>query len=104
MITQEAAAPGGARVDRAAATFRLLSDPTRLRILAALVRGERSVSELADDVGANPPAVSQHLAKLRAARVVDSRRQGNRILYAAPDGRVADLLAEALAVLEPARG
>ena len=49
----------------------------------ALLHGEHSVNELADHVGARPPAVSQHLAKLRAAGLVRTRRDGNRIFYAA---------------------
>jgi DNA-binding transcriptional ArsR family regulator len=61
--------------------LKLLGDETRLRVIWALLEGEYSVNELADRVGAQPAAVSQHLAKLRLARLVRSRREGTRIYY-----------------------
>ena len=76
--------------------LKLLADPTRLRIVWALLHGEHSVNELADHVGARPPAVSQHLAKLRAATLVRTRRDGNRIYYAARNEHIEHLAAEAL--------
>jgi DNA-binding transcriptional ArsR family regulator len=68
--------PAPEAVDSAAETLRILSDPTRLRILWALSQGESSVACLAELSGANPTSVSQHLAKLRLAGVVWARRQG----------------------------
>jgi DNA-binding transcriptional ArsR family regulator len=76
--------------------FRLLSDPTRIRLLWALRQGESSVSCLAELVGASPTAVSQHLSKLRWAKLVSVRREGTFAYYSAADGPVAHLLAEAL--------
>jgi DNA-binding transcriptional ArsR family regulator len=61
-----------------------------------LLHGEHSVSNLADHVGAQPSAVSQHLAKLRMARVVRVRREGNRMFYAAENAHVRRLVEEAL--------
>jgi len=77
-------------------TFKLLADNTRLRILWALLHGEHSVNNLAAHVGAQPAAVSQHLAKLRMARLVKVRRKGNHMFYAAEDAHVRQLVAEAL--------
>ena len=77
-------------------TLKLLADPTRLRILWALLHGEHSVSHLADHVGAAAPGVSQHLAKLRLAHLVKTRREGNRIFYLADDDHVRRLVEEAL--------
>src|ERR1700737_2370244 len=77
-------------------TFKLLADYTRLKILWALLHGEHSVSNLADHVGAQPSAVSQHLAKLRMARLVKVRREGNRMFYAAEDDHVLGLVEQAL--------
>jgi SAM-dependent methyltransferase len=51
---------------------------------------------LADHIGAQPAAVSQHLAKLRLARLVKTRRQGNFVLYLAEDDHVRRLVEEAL--------
>jgi DNA-binding transcriptional ArsR family regulator len=80
----------------AVTTFKLLGDVTRLKILWALLHGEHSVNELATHVGANPPAVSQQLAKLRAAGLVRVRREGNRLFYAAKDAHVLRLVEQAL--------
>ena len=77
-------------------TLKLLADDTRLRILWALLHGEHSVNELASHVGAQPAAVSQHLAKLRLGRLVRVRREGTRKFYAADDVHVRQLVEEAL--------
>ncbi|MHB1086237.1 MAG: ArsR/SmtB family transcription factor [Minisyncoccota bacterium] len=61
--------------------LKLASDPTRLKILWALLHGEHSVNELAEHVGAKPGAVSQHLGKLRMAQIVEVNRDGNRMYY-----------------------
>jgi len=83
-------------VDVAVRTFQLLGDGTRLRLLWALLHGEHSVGELARDIGAQPSAVSQHLAKLRLTRLVRTRRAGHRVFYSADDVHVERLLREAL--------
>jgi ArsR family transcriptional regulator, zinc-responsive transcriptional repressor len=58
--------------------FRMLADPTRIRVLWALTGGELAVNELAEQLGKPAPSVSQHLAKLRMARVVGDRRRGTK--------------------------
>ena len=88
--------PSEAQVSVATDAFRLLSDPTRIKLLWALLQGESSVSCLADLVGASPTAVSQHLSKLRWAKLVSVRREGTFAYYSAADEHVARLLAEAL--------
>lgn len=82
----------------------MLSDPTRVKILWALFQGESSVNALAGLVGAAPTAVSQHLAKLRLAGLVESRRQGTFAYYWATDTHVHRLLAEALSHAEHITG
>jgi DNA-binding transcriptional ArsR family regulator len=89
--------------------FRMLADPTRIKILWALLHGESSVAHLAGVVGATPAAVSQHLAKLRLAKLVRVRREGTFAYYSAVDDHVARLLTEALdhaehQVVDPAGG
>ena len=88
--------PSDVEVDAAVRVLKLLADPTRLRIVWALLHGEHSVNDLADHVGARPPAVSQHLAKLRAADLVRVRRDGNRLFYAARNEHIERLAVEAL--------
>jgi DNA-binding transcriptional ArsR family regulator len=88
--------PTEAQVEVASDAFRLLADPTRIKLLWALLQGESSVSCLADLVGASPTAVSQHLSKLRWAKLVQVRREGTFAYYSAADDHVTRLLAEAL--------
>jgi len=80
----------------AAETFRMLADPTRIKLLWALLQGESSVTCLAELAGVSPTSVSQHLAKLRLAGLVRGRREGTFIYYTAADTHVQALLAEAL--------
>lgn len=96
--------PDDAHADLVAGTFRMLADPTRVKILWALLQGESSVTALADLVGASTTGVSQHLAKLRLAGLVDSRREGTFIVYSAQDPHVHRLLAEALSHAEHETG
>jgi DNA-binding transcriptional ArsR family regulator len=88
--------PGDDEARAAAERFRLLADPTRVKILWALSQGETSVACLAELVGATPTAVSQHLSKLRLAGLVRGRRDGTFVHYTAVDADVAALLAAAL--------
>lgn len=80
--------------DRAVAVLKAVADPSRYRLLWALSHEELPVSRLAELLGAHVAATSQHLAKLRAAGLVASRRDGTRIYYRAA-GRVRVLLEEA---------
>lgn len=88
--------PNEEQVNLAAETFRMLADATRVKVLWALLQGESSVACLAELVGATPTAVSQHLAKLRLARLVKTRREGTFVYYSAADVHVRRLLEEAL--------
>jgi DNA-binding transcriptional ArsR family regulator len=63
-------------VELAVEIFKMLADATRVRIVLALRDGELSVNTLAKVVGKSPAAVSQHLAKLRLARMVATRHGG----------------------------
>ena len=76
--------------------FRMLSDPTRVQLLWALVERELSVTELADAVGKPAPSVSQHLAKLRMARLVRTRRQGTTIHYSLENDHIRQLVTDAV--------
>lgn len=73
--------PADDEVDLAAETFRMLADPTRLRLALRLLQGEQSGNDLARAIGRPASGVSQHLAKLRLARLVDTRREGTTIHY-----------------------
>jgi DNA-binding transcriptional ArsR family regulator len=96
VTTQVTAIPSADELQSAVGMLKLLGDETRLRIIWALLDGEHSVNELAGLIGAQPAAVSQHLAKLRLARLVRSRREGTRIFYVADDAHVRRLVEEVL--------
>ena len=76
--------------------FRMLADPTRIRVLWALTGGELAVNELAEQLGKPAPSVSQHLAKLRMARLVRTRRDGTTIFYSLENGHVGQLVTDAV--------
>jgi DNA-binding transcriptional ArsR family regulator len=61
--------------------FQALADPSRRAIFEALTRGEASVKELTAHFAISQPAVSQHLAILKDAGLVNSRREGRRVYY-----------------------
>lgn len=66
---------------RASSLLKAMANPTRLMVLCQIAHGERSVSELEQAVGLSQSALSQHLAVLRAKRLVTTRRAGQTILY-----------------------
>jgi len=73
---------------RRAELCRVLTDPKRLLILDALRHGERSVGELADELGCTLPNTSQHLAQLRSAGLVAGRREGTTVHYRLAEPRI----------------
>lgn len=76
--------------------FRMLADATRVQVLWALTSREMSVNELAEHVGKPAPSVSQHLAKLRMARLVRTRREGTTIFYSMENEHVCQLVTDAV--------
>lgn len=69
------------RVHEAAGVLKAMASETRLKIMCALSEGELPVNHLAEMTGQSQSAVSQHLAKLRAAGLVESRRDAQTIYY-----------------------
>lgn len=78
-------------LDLIATRFRLLGEPVRLKILAALATGERSAGELVALTGAGQPNVSKHLAVLAQGGLVKRRKMGTSIYYAVADPTVYTL-------------
>lgn len=85
------------QINAAADVLKLVCEPTRLKILWALLHGEHSVGALAKHVEAQQAAVSQHLAKLRAAQIVRVRRDGNTMYYLAENEHILRMITDALA-------
>jgi ArsR family transcriptional regulator, lead/cadmium/zinc/bismuth-responsive transcriptional repressor len=73
--------------------FRLLGDPTRLKlVLACMTQQTASAGALAEAVGASPSLVSHHLRLLKAARLVSSKRDGKQIFYQISDAHIQSVL------------
>lgn len=88
--------PSDEQVDLAVEVFRMLADPTRVRILWVLLDAERSVNEIVEILGKPQSAVSQHLAKLRLARLVLPRKDGIQVFYRVVNDHVRQLVADAV--------
>lgn len=91
-----------AAADDAASVMRALSNPARLRLLCALVGGEKSVGELEKVLGASQSYVSGQLARLRAEGLVACDRDGRIIRYRLSDPRVTPVLERLYEVFCPA--
>ena len=88
---REGAVPA-AELDRLARTFKMLGDPTRLKIVMALQAGEMCVCDLAAYLGISESAASHQLRRLSDMALVKNRRDGQVLYYALDDGHVAGLL------------
>ncbi|PCN46448.1 transcriptional regulator [Curtobacterium sp. 'Ferrero'] len=89
--------PESEYVELAVEVFAMLADVTRVKIVLALRgAGEMSVNNLAEVVDKSPAAVSQHLAKLRLARMVSTRREGTTVFYRLTDEHASELVIDAV--------
>lgn len=84
----------------AAEILALLGDRTRLALLHALAQHEADVTTLTERCGAQRPAVSQHLARLRLSGLVTTRKEGRRVIYALADGHLRRVVDEALSLAD----
>lgn len=91
-------------VELAVEIFAMLADATRVRIILALREGEMAVGALAELVEKSPPAVSQHLAKMRLARIVSTRQDGTKVMYRLANEHARQLVADAIYQAEHALG
>lgn len=105
MHTQDTVhAPDLMHANLAAESFRILSDPTRIRIIWLLLQGEFNVNQLAEMLEVTASVVSQHLAKLKTAQLVEFRREGTFVFYSASDEHLELLLREGLSHAEHVAG
>jgi len=81
-----------AKAEEVAATLAAMSNPKRLLVMCTLLNGEKSVGDLAAIVDLTPAALSQHLGKMRALRLVTTRRDGQTIYYSLASAEVQALL------------
>lgn len=85
-----------AALERATDIFRALSNPLRVAIIRELAAGERAVHELVEALGLAQPRVSEHLAVLRGARLVEAHRHGRNVTYRLVDTHVAHIVDDAV--------
>ncbi|WP_214465573.1 ArsR/SmtB family transcription factor [Microbacterium flavescens] len=97
--------PDSSYVELAVEVFGMLADATRVRIVLALQESdELSVNSLAEVVEKSPAAVSQHLAKLRLARIVSTRQDGQKVFYRLENEHASRLVADAIFQAEHSLG
>jgi DNA-binding transcriptional ArsR family regulator len=92
------------QADLVVEVFRMLADTTRVQLLWSLADREMSVNDLAGRVGKPAPSVSQHLAKLRMAHLVRTRREGTQVFYRLENDHVRQLVTDAVHNAEHAAG
>ncbi len=95
--------PGERRIKDLAEFYRAFSDPTRLKIVLALMEGELCNLDIAKIIGATPSTVSHQLRLLRNMHLVRFRREGRRVFYALDDQHVYSILKFAILHLEEER-
>jgi DNA-binding transcriptional ArsR family regulator len=96
--------PDSQYVESAVEIFGMLADATRVRIILALRDQEMSVNNLADVLDKTPASVSQHLAKLRLARIVSTRQDGTRVHYRLANEHASQLVSDAIFQAEHSLG
>ena len=84
--------PFAAKAEEVATTLAALANPKRMLVMCTLLAGEKSVGELAEIVQLTPAALSQHLGKMRALRLVSTRRDGQTIYYSLASAEVQAVL------------
>lgn len=88
MRASEPSALGSEIALRVAELFGAFSDPSRVRIVFALLHGEVNVGALAQVVGMSESAVSHHLRGLRQLRLVRARKDGQQVFYTVDDDHI----------------
>ena len=78
-------------VQALADTFRILGDPTRVRIVDALASGQLCVHEISEHIGISESAVSHQLRLMRSMRIVRGRREGRCVYYTLDDQHILSL-------------
>jgi len=87
-----------------AEAFKVLSDPTRVKILFALSKAELCVCDLSALLGMNESAVSHHLRLLRALKLVTYRREGRMAYYSLDDEHIEKLFQQGLEHIQESYG
>ena len=84
--------PSEEEIAEMGARFKVISEPSRLKILLAIAGGELCVEHITTAVGGNQSAVSHQLKILRDNKIIKSRRNGKNVLYAISDWHVLTMI------------
>lgn len=84
--------PSDENIARVCNTFRIISEPSRMRIVLALLQGEMCVYHIVEACGGTQSAVSHQLRVLKDNRVIKSRREGQNILYSIADKHIVEIV------------
>ena len=74
--------------------FKALADPTRLKILESIEKGEKCICEIIPYTGKSQPCVSQHLKVMKHAGLIDERKDGTRIMIKSSNDRIFDIISQ----------
>ena len=88
----KAAMPSDEKIAEMGARFKVISEPSRLKILLALESGELCVEHITDAVSGNQSAVSHQLKTLKDNKIIKSRREGKNILYSVSDRHILTMI------------
>ena len=88
--------PGAREIDSLSLTFKVLSDPTRIKIISSLLAGELCVCDLTEILGISQSAVSHQLQILRNLNLVACSRRGKMVYYSLSDAHISTLLTQAI--------
>ena len=88
--------PSQQEMEAAAELFKVFGDPTRLKLLAALLGQEMCVCDIADLLGMSQSAISHQLRVLKRSKLVKFRREGKSVLYSLADGHIETILAQGM--------
>ena len=83
-------------VQELADLFKVLGDPTRIRIVQQLLNKEMCVTDIAESMGMGQSAISHQLRVLRQARLVTFRKEGKNVMYSLNDEHVVMLLSQGI--------
>lgn len=84
--------PADDKIAEMGARFKVIAEPSRLKILLALSLGELCVDHITEAVGGNQSAVSHQLKTLKDNRILKCRRSGKKILYSVADGHILTMI------------
>ena len=92
--------PSEDKLSRISEIFKILGDPTRIKIMYSILKTELCVCDIAEAIDMTPSAVSHQLRNLKQLRLVTSRRSGKEIYYSLADEHVEELFDVALEHIE----